>query len=389
MSESYEKRGVSAQKTDVRRAIAGIDKGLFPSAFCKILPDVWGGDADCVNLLHADTAGTKPVLAYLYWKETGDLSAFSGLAQDALVMNLDDLACAGVTDNFVCAGTLSRNKHLIPGEVVAEIIQSAEAFAENLRGMGVNIQMAGGETADVGDVVRTLDVGYTVAARIKRKQVVDNKIKPGALIIGLSSFGQASYETAPNSGIGCNGLTGARHDLLSRYYAETHPESAAPEIPEELCYAGRFRLSDLPEGADMNVGQMLLSPTRTYLPVIRAVLENYGGDVQGLVHCTGGGHTKCLQFTKGLRVVKDNLFDPPPVFRFVEANGTTDAYEMYQTFNMGCRLEVYASETATPKIVAIAEEFGLEARVIGRTEAGGGAPGLTIIKNGKTFAYNA
>lgn len=388
MSESYEKRGVSARKTDVHRAIAGVDKGLFPSAFCKILPDFWGGDASFVNLLHADTAGAKPVLAYLYWKETGDVSVFSGLAQDALVMNLDDLACAGVSDNFVCAGTLSRNKHLIPGEVVAEIIQSAEAFAEQLRGLGINVQMAGGETADVGDVVRTLDVGYTVAARMKRKQVVENKIKPGAVIVGLGSFGQASYESAPNSGIGCNGLTGARHDLLSRHYAEAYPESSAPEIPEEFRYAGKFRLADVPEGAKMNVGQMLLSPTRTYLPVLRAVLETYGGDVQGLVHCTGGGQTKCLHFTKGLRVVKDNLFETPQVFRLIQENGKTDAYEMFRTFNMGCRMEVYTSVLAAPKIVAIAKTFGIPAQVIGRTEDGGSTPGLTIQHEGQTFAYN-
>ncbi|MEO1449813.1 MAG: AIR synthase related protein [Bacteroidota bacterium] len=369
MSSNYDKRGVSADKSEVHAAIQGLDKGLFPNAFCKILPDLASGDPEWCNLMHADTAGTKTALAYLYWKETGDLSVWKGIVQDALVMNLDDMACVGVTDGILVSSTIGRNKHLVPGEVVSALIQGAQELVERWADWGIHVKMAGGETADVGDIVRTLDVGYTAFARIPRAEVIENAIQPGNVIVGLASFGQARYETAYNSGIGSNGLTNARHDVLNRYYAEEFPESYAHQTPREVIYMGPHRLTDELPGLPLNVGQMLLSPTRTYLPFVKALLASHRASIHGMIHNTGGGQTKCMKFVKGLRVIKDNLFDTPPVFNLIRQCSKANWREMYQVFNMGHRLEIYTDEATASALIALADNFGIEAQVIGRTEA--------------------
>lgn len=374
-SSKYDQRGVSASKSDVHAAIRQLDKGLYPEAFCKILPDVAAGDPAYCNVLHADTAGTKAALAYLYWRETGDLSVWAGIVQDAIVMNLDDMACVGCTDHVVLSNTIGRNRNHIPGEVLQALIEGAADFAETMRPWGIRLHLAGGETADVGDLVRTVDVGFTAFSRMLRSEVVVNRIQPGHVVVGLASFGQAAYENYYNSGIGSNGLTAARHDTLAKEYAARYPESYDPAMPAELAYSGKHRLTEEVEveGRRLTVGQLLLSPTRTYAPVLRTFLERCRDHVHGLIHCTGGGQTKVLKFLRNARVIKDNLFDPPPVFRLIQASGQTDWAEMYRVFNMGHRMEVYTSEAGASELVRIAADFGIAAQVVGHVEAYEGA----------------
>jgi len=364
----YEKRGVSASKEDVHAAIAHLDKGLFPTAFCKILPDLAAGNSKYCNILHADTAGTKSSLAYLYWRETGDLSVWAGVAQDAIVMNLDDMACAGCTDNFMLSSTIGRNKNLIPGEVIAAIIRGTSEFADAMRQHGVNIELAGGETADVGDIVRTIDVGYTAFARMKRSEVIVPDIRPGDVVVGLASFGQASYETSYNGGMGSNGLTAARHDVLSKVYAEKYPESFDPHLSDDVVYSGDQLLTNsiqLPNKQSMPVGKLLLSPTRTYLPVLQELILDHRKKIHALIHVTGGGQTKVLKFFKDALIVKDNLFPIPPLFSLIQKSSQTSWQEMYQVFNMGHRMEIYLPARHADTVMAIAEKYGIEARVLG------------------------
>jgi len=367
----YDRRGVSATKDEVHAAIKGLDKGLFPNAFCKILPDIVGGDAAWCNIMHADTAGTKTSLAYLYWRETGDLSVWEGIAQDALVMNLDDMACVGCTDQIVVSSTIGRNKHLISGDVIATLIQATRKLSERLAAHGVHLHLAGGETADVGDIVRTADVGYTAFARMRRDQLIVNDIQAGDAIVGLASFGQATYEEAYNSGIGSNGLTSARHDVLHHDYAERYPESFDPATPRDVVYIGSRHLTDLvdADGIELPVGKLLLSPTRTYLPVLKKLFDTHRKHIHGLIHCTGGGQTKVIKFIEGKRVVKDNLFPTPPVFRLIQQESGADWREMYQVFNMGHRMEVYLPASEAEAVIEAAAAFGIEARIVGRVEA--------------------
>ena len=367
----YDQRGVSATKDEVHAAIKHLDKGLYPDAFCKILPDIAAGDPAYCNLLHADTAGTKTSLAYLYWRETGDLSVWPGVAQDAIVMNLDDMACVGCTDDIVLSSTIGRNKNLIPGEVIAAIIRGTSDFIETMREQGVHLHLAGGETADVGDIVRTVDVGFTAFARMKRDDVLINNIQPGDVIVGLASFGQAVYENAYNGGMGSNGLTAARHDVLAHEYAVKYPESYDPAIPDHLVYSGNRRLHDTIAVGDreITVGKLILSPTRTYLPVLKEIFRLYREHLHGLIHCTGGGQTKVLKFISKRHVIKDNLFELPPLFRMIRESSGTDWREMYQVFNMGHRMELYLAPRYAGDIIAIARQFGIEARVVGYVEA--------------------
>ncbi len=375
MKNKYDLRGVSAGKEDVHAAIRHLDKGLYPSAFCKVLPDFAGGNDRYCNIMHADTAGTKTSLAYLYWRETGDLSVWEGIVQDALVMNLDDMACVGCTQDIILSSTIGRNKHLIPGEVVRTLIQAAARFVERMEEFGIRLHLSGGETADVGDIVRTVDVGFTTFARMKRSDLVINDIKAGDVVVGLAGFGQATYEDAYNSGMGSNGLTGARHDVLSHHYAAHYPESYDPNTPASVVYTGDKRLTDpvaLPDGQEATVGKLLLSPTRTYLPLLQKILEEFTGKrrsaLHGIIHCTGGGQTKVLHFLQGKRVVKHNLFPPPPLFSLVRESSRTSWREMYQVFNMGHRLEVYLPEEEAQAIIAIARFFNIEARIVGYVE---------------------
>ncbi|MBK9335655.1 MAG: phosphoribosylformylglycinamidine cyclo-ligase [Lewinellaceae bacterium] len=371
----YDQRGVSASKNEVHAAIQHLDKGLFPNAFCKILPDIAAGDPDWCNLLHADTAGTKTSLAYLYWRETGDLSVWAGVAQDAIVMNLDDMACAGCTDAIMLSSTIGRNKNLIPGEVIAAVIRGTSDFVENMRRYGVELHLAGGETADVGDIVRTIDVGVTAFARMKRSAVLVNNIRPGDVVVGLASFGQAAYESEYNGGMGSNGLTAARHDVLANEYAARYPESFDPKLPPELVYSGNRRLTDTitVDGKQITVGKLILSPTRTFLPVLQEVLAKHRDNLHGLIHCTGGGQTKVLKFIENAHVVKDNLFELPPLFRLIQESSGTNWREMYQVFNMGHRMEIYLPERYAEDVMRIAAGFGIGAQVIGRVEAHSGA----------------
>ncbi|MFH1118362.1 MAG: AIR synthase related protein [Bacteroidota bacterium] len=362
----YIRRGVSAGKEDVHRAISRIDKGLYPKAFCKIIPDLLGGDPEWCNIMHADGAGTKSSLAYLYWKETGDLSVWKGIAQDAIVMNTDDLLCVGVTDNILISSTIGRNKNLIPGEVISQIINGTEAFLEEMRSYGIGIYSTGGETADVGDLVRTIIVDSTVTARIRRDQVVSNHIQAGDVIIGLASFGQANYEKSYNSGMGSNGLTSARHDVFDNQYAVKYPESYDPAMPADLAYSGKLRLTDLSSVKGLDIGKLVLSPTRTYAPVIKQILDNYRNEIHGMVHCSGGAQTKVLHFIGNLHIIKDNLFDIPPLFRMIQEQSGTAWEEMYKVFNMGHRMELYVPEAIAGKLMAVSESFGIEARVVGR-----------------------
>jgi phosphoribosylformylglycinamidine cyclo-ligase len=370
MSNLYHLRGVSSQKEDVHEAIKHLDKGLYPNAFCKILPDYSTGNDEYGCIMHADTAGTKSIIAYLYWKETGDLSVWKGIAQDAMVMNIDDMICAGATTNFVLSSTIARNKNLIPKEVLGAVINGCDELIKEWKNYGIDIHLAGGETADVGDLVKTIDVGYTAYARLERKSVISIHPQPGDVIIGFASYGQSIYETAFNSGIGCNGLTSARHDLLDKSYLEKYPESFDPQMPESVCYSGKYKLTDLYTNG-MSIGKILLSPTRTFAPLIQQIIHQVGhANIHGIVHNTGGGQTKCMKYIDApVRMIKDNLFEPPAVFNLIQESSNTDYREMYQVFNMGSRLEVYTSAEQSDKILRLAEGFGIEAQIVGRVEA--------------------
>ena len=370
-TDKYAERGVSSQKEDVHKAIAHIDKGLFPQAFCKIIPDVLGQDDAYCNVIHADGAGTKSSLAYMYWKETGDLSVWRGIAQDAIVMNIDDLLCVGITDQFLLSSTIGRNKKRIPGEVIAEIINGTEAFIDNLRSYGINIISGGGETADVGDLVKTVIVDSTVTARAKRSDIISNHtIQAGDVIVGLASYGQAKYETTYNGGMGSNGLTSARHDVFNAVYRSKYPESYDDLLKPELAYTGQLHLTDAVADCPINAGQMVLSPTRTYAPIIKAILKQHRADIHGMVHCTGGAQTKVLHFVKSpLNIIKDQLFPTPVLFKTIQAQSQTSWEEMYKVFNMGHRMEVYVPEELAAQIIAVSEQFGIAAQVVGRVEA--------------------
>jgi len=366
----YSKRGVSSQKEDVHSAIKDIDKGLFPKAFCKIVPDLLGNDEDYCNIMHADGAGTKSSLAYIYWKETGDMSVWKGIAQDAIVMNLDDLLCVGVFNNILLSSTIGRNKDLIPGEVIAALINGTEEFLEKLRSLGIGIYSTGGETADVGDLVRTIIVDSTVTARMRRRDVISNdKIKPGDVIVGLASSGKTTYEEEYNSGMGSNGLTSARHDLFAKYLASEYPESFDPSLPGELVYSGKMKLNDPVEGLNITAGKLVLSPTRTYAPVVKKITEEMRPAIHGMVHCSGGGQTKILHFIDNLHVVKNNLFGLTPLFRLIQEQSGTGWKEMFQVFNMGHRFEIYTSEKHAGEMISIAAGFNLDAKIIGHCEA--------------------
>ncbi len=385
--QRYILRGVSASKEDVHNAIKNVDKGIFPHAFCKIIPDILGGDPEYCNIMHADGAGTKSSLAYAYWKETGDLSVWKGIAQDALIMNTDDLLCVGATDNILVSSTIGRNKHLIPGEVISAIINGTEELLATLREMGISIYSTGGETADVGDLVRTIIVDSTVTCRMRRDQVVDNaNIKGGDMIVGLSSSGQATYEKSYNGGMGSNGLTSARHDVFAKYLAEKYPETFDAAVPEELVYSGSMRLTDPVEGTPVTAGQLVLSPTRTYAPVIKRLLDEMRPAIHGMIHCTGGAQTKVMHFVENKHVIKDNLFPIPPLFALIARESGTDWAEMYKVFNMGHRMEIYVSPKDADKVIAISESFGIDARVVGRVED---APAnkLTIRSEAGVFEY--
>jgi phosphoribosylformylglycinamidine cyclo-ligase len=382
----YNQRGVSSSKEDVHKAIRGTDRGLFPNAFCKILPDHLTGDENYGLVMHADGAGTKSSLAYVYWKETGDLSVWRGIAQDAVVMNTDDLLCVGVADHLILSSTIGRNKMLIPGEIITEIINGTEEFLELLRSHGISIHLSGGETADVGDLVRTVIVDSTLTGRIRRDHVIVNDIRPGDLIIGLASSGQASYETAYNSGIGSNGLTSARHDVFSACLGSAYPESYDPGIPEDLAYSGTYRLTDTHPETGLTAGQMLLSPTRTYAPVMQAILGKHHRHIHGLIHCSGGGQTKVMNFVQSGHIIKDNLFPLPPVFRMIQEQSGTTWQEMYQVFNMGHRMELYIAPDLAGDIIGISGDFGVEARIIGRVEKAGKKQ-LTIASESGVYTY--
>jgi phosphoribosylformylglycinamidine cyclo-ligase len=366
----YKLRGVSASKEDVHAAIKNVDKGIYPRAFCKIVPDILGGDENYCNIMHADGAGTKSSLAYLYWKETGDLSVWRGIAQDAVIMNIDDLLCVGATDGILLSSTIGRNKNLVPGEVISAIINGTEEVLQDLRDNGIGIYSTGGETADVGDLVRTLIVDSTVTCRMRRTDVVTNeKFKGGQVIVGMASFGQATYEKEYNGGMGSNGLTSARHDVFNKLLAKKYPESFDPGVPEDLIYSGKYNLTDTKEGVPENIGKLVLSPTRTYAPVMKKLLEEYRSVIGGLVHCSGGAQTKVLHFIKDLKVVKNNLFELPPLFKIIQEESGTSWEEMYKVFNMGHRMEVYIDEKYAQGIIDIAKSFNIDAKVIGYCES--------------------
>jgi len=388
ISKRYSQRGVSASKEDVHNAIKNIDKGLFPKAFCKIVPDYLTNDDQYCLIMHADGAGTKSSLAYMYWKETGDVSVWKGIAQDALIMNIDDLLCVGATDNIMLSSTIGRNKNLIPGEVISAIINGTEELIEDLKSFGVTIQSTGGETADVGDLVRTIIVDSTVTARIKRSDVIDNaNIKAGDVIVGLESFGQATYEKSYNGGMGSNGLTSARHDVFDNYLAKKYPESFDASVPEDLVYSGNIKLTDKVENSPIDAGQLVLSPTRTYAPIIKEILSKYNSqDIHGMVHCSGGAQTKILHFVDNLHVVKDNLFPIPPLFKLIQEQSKTDWKEMYQVFNCGHRMELYVSPQVAEQIIEISKSYGVNAQVIGKVEASE-TKKLTIESQYGTFVY--
>ena len=370
MSDRYNQRGVSASKEDVHRAISNLDKGLFPKAFCKIVPDHLGRDPEYCTVMHADGAGTKSSLAYIYWKETGDLSVWKGIAQDAIIMNIDDLLCVGATENILLSSTIGRNKTNIPGEVIAAIINGTEEILELLRHYGVNIISTGGETADLGDLVRTIVVDSTVVCRMRRQDVIDNaRIQAGDVIVGLASYGKASYEDAYNGGMGSNGLTSARHDMFTHGYATKYPETFDASVPENLVYSGNYNVTDSIPGLDVNVGKLVLSPTRTYAPVIVKVLDKFRGVIHGMVHCSGGAQTKVMHFIDNLHVIKDNLFKAPPLFTLIQTQSGTDWREMFKVFNMGHRMEVYVSEEHAAEIISISRSFNIDAKIIGRVES--------------------
>jgi len=386
-TERYKQRGVSADKEDVHNAIKNVDKGLFPSSFCKIVPDYLSGDKDYCLIMHADGAGTKTSLAYMYWKETGDISVWKGIAQDALIMNIDDLLCVGATDNIILSSTIGRNKNLISGDVLSEIINGTEELLTEYKKFGVNIISTGGETADVGDLVRTIIVDSTVVARMKRADVIDNaNIKVDDVIVGLSSTGQATYETKYNGGMGSNGLTSARHDVFSKYLSKKYPESFDPSVPMDLVYAGTKKLTDKIVETELDAGKLVLSPTRTYAPIIIKILDKYRKQINGMVHCSGGAQTKVLHFVDNVHVIKDNLFDLPPLFKLIQEESGTDWKEMYKVFNMGHRMELYVPEEIAADIISISESFNVGAKIIGRAENHEGKK-LTIKSEFGTFIY--
>ncbi|TBX70011.1 phosphoribosylformylglycinamidine cyclo-ligase [Flavobacterium silvisoli] len=387
-SQRYNLRGVSASKEDVHNAIKNIDKGLFPKAFCKIVPDYLTNDENYCLIMHADGAGTKSSLAYMYWKETGDLSVWKGIAQDALIMNIDDLLCVGATDNILLSSTIGRNKNLIPAEVISAIINGTEKLITELKNFGVTIHSTGGETADVGDLVRTIIVDSTVTARMKRSDVIDNaNIQAGDVIVGLASFGQANYEKSYNGGMGSNGLTSARHDVFAKYLAEKYPESFDASVPHELVYSGNTKLTDSVAGSPIDAGKLVLSPTRTYAPIIKTILEKYSSNhIHGMVHCSGGAQTKVLHFVDEVHVIKDNLFPVPPLFKLIQEQSGTNWKEMYQVFNCGHRMELYVPDAIAHDIIAISESFGVEARIVGRVEPSVNKR-LTIQSEFGTFEY--
>lgn len=386
-SQRYDLRGVSAAKEDVHNAIKNVDKGIFPKAFCKIIPDILGGDPLWCNIMHADGAGTKSSLAYAYWRETGDMGVWKGIAQDSLIMNVDDLLCVGATDRMLVSSTIGRNKSLIPGEVIAAIINGTEELMETMRGYGIEIYGTGGETADLGDLVRTIIVDSTLTTRMRRADVIDNaNIKGGDLIIGLASFGQATYETEYNGGMGSNGLTSARHDVFNKSVAEKYPETYDNQIPDELVYSGTKGLLDRIEAIDVTAGKLVLSPTRTYAPVIKKLLEEMRHEIHGMVHCTGGAQTKVMHFVENKHVIKDNMFPIPPLFKLIQEQSATDWSEMYKVFNMGHRMEIYLPEEYAEKVIEISRSFNIDARVIGHVED---APSnrLTIMSEFGKFEY--
>ncbi|MCH5179371.1 MAG: phosphoribosylformylglycinamidine cyclo-ligase [Prevotellaceae bacterium] len=386
-NQRYMMRGVSAMKEDVHNAIKNIDKGIFPQAFCKIIPDILGGDPEYCNIMHADGAGTKSSLAYMYWRETGDLSVWKGIAQDALIMNTDDLLCVGATDNILVSSTIGRNKMLIPGEVISAIINGTDELLQQMRDMGIGIYSTGGETADVGDLVRTIIVDSTVTCRMKRSDIIDNaNIAPGDVIVGLSSCGRATYETQYNGGMGSNGLTSARHDMFAKYLAEKYPESYDKAVPEELVYSGSYALTDSVEGAPIDAGKLVLSPTRTYAPVVKVLLDKLRPHIHGMVHCTGGAQTKVLHFVgENCRVVKDNMFPVPPLFKAIAKESQTDWAEMYKVFNMGHRLEVYLPAEHAQEVIDISRSFNIDAQIVGHIEEG--RRSLTIKSEFGEFNY--
>ncbi|MBJ10036.1 MAG: phosphoribosylformylglycinamidine cyclo-ligase [Flavobacteriales bacterium] len=383
----YNQRGVSADKEDVHAAIKNVDKGLFPKAFCKIVPDYLTGDDDYCVVMHADGAGTKSSLAYMYWKETGDVSVWKGIAQDALVMNIDDLLCVGATDNILLSSTIGRNKNLVPGDVISAIINGTEELLHDLRKHGVDIRSTGGETADVGDLVRTIIVDSTVVARMKRSEVISNaNIQDGDVIVGLASFGQSTYEDSYNGGMGSNGLTSARHDVFGKDLAEKYAESFDPSVPADLVYSGTKGLTDKVEGLPLDAGQLVLSPTRTYAPIIKKILESHRANIHGMVHCSGGAQTKVLHFVDGVHVIKDNMFPVPPLFQLIQEQSGTDWKEMFKVFNMGHRMEIYLPAEFAEEVIAVSESFGVDARIVGRVEAFEGKK-LTIQSEHGEFIY--
>jgi len=393
----YNQRGVSADKEDVHKAIAKLDKGLFPKAFCKILPDYVGNDDNFCNIMHADTAGTKPSLAYVYWKETGDHSVWKGIIQDALIMNIDDLICVGVTDNIVISSTIGRNKNLIPGEVLSHLINGTNDYIEFLKTLGVKLHLSGGETADVGDIVRTLDVGFTAFARTERKKLINNaNIKSGDVIVGLASFGKATYEQEYNGGMGSNGLTSARHDVFDKEYATKYPESYDRNLPSEVVYSGKRKLTDeievnyteneILKTEKINAGKLVLSPTRTYAPVVKKILDSFRDQIHGIVHCSGGGQTKILHFIDNLHIIKDNLFETPPLFKLIQQESKTDWKEMYKVFNMGHRLEFYVPKEIANDIIELSKQFNIDAQIVGKVEDALGKK-VTITSHHGIFEY--
>lgn len=383
----YNARGVSASKEDVHSAIKNIGKGLFPKAFCKIVPDVLGGDPAWCNIMHADGAGTKSSLAWMYWKETGDLSVWKGIAQDALIMNIDDLLCVGATENILVSSTIGRNKNKIPGEVIAAIINGTEELLQNLRDLGISAWSTGGETADVGDLVRTIIVDSTVVCRMKRDNVISaGNISAGNVIVGLSSSGQATYETSYNGGMGSNGLTSARHDVFANYLAGKYPESFDPEVPADLVYSGKYKLTDEIEGIGVNAGRLVLSPTRTYAPVIKKILEKFRTEISGMIHCSGGAQTKVLHFVESVHVIKDNMFPVPPLFEIIQKQSGTKWQEMYKVFNMGHRFEVYTNPKVAEEIISISKSFNIDAQIVGRVKPFEGKK-LTINSDKGEFVY--
>lgn len=388
MDQRYMLRGVSASKEDVHNAIKNIDKGLYPKAFCKIIPDILGGDPEYCNIMHADGAGTKTSLAYMYWRETGDLSVWKGIAQDSLIMNIDDLICVGAVDNILVSSTIGRNKMLIPGEVISAIINGTDELMAELREMGIGVYGTGGETADVGDLARTIIVDSTVTCRMKRSDVINNaNIAAGDVIVGLASYGQATYEKEYNGGMGSNGLTSARHDVFAKYLAEKYPESYDHAVPDELVYSGKLGLTNAVAGSPLDAGKLVLSPTRTYAPVVKKILDALRPQIHGMVHCSGGAQTKVLHFVDDLHIIKDNLFPIPPLFRTIQEQSGTDWKEMYKVFNMGHRLEIYLPAEHAAEVISIAGSFGIDAQIIGRVEPSADRARVTIVSENGTFEY--